>query len=199
MKRLPPALIPGLVIAVCAGVIAPHAQDIQSPSNSNLQAGQSNIGNVGGVTTPKCVTPTVTTGSSYGANYVVGGKLEFTNLFTSKGSGIIQSVSVTMKDAETSGFKFIPFISDPSGTTWTDGAAAAIVDADKTKVRGPIPLNVNTQLGGAFSIQYAYGIGLAIAPGTTSLFGVLVTDAALSVQFAGASDVQVCITTLNDL
>lgn len=189
-----------LMLVVGAVIASPHAAMITQVFNGILQAGQNTIGNVGGKTTTVCVTPTVTAANAYGANFVVGGKLTFASLFTSTGSGIIQNVTVTIKDLETSGFTFVPFTSDPSATTWTDAAVAAINATDVPKVRGPVPLAANIQLASsAFSAQYAYGLGLALAPGTTSLFGVLLANATLTTNFAGASDVQVCVTALVDL
>ena len=166
---------------------------------SPIPPSQNGIGNVGGKTVSVCVTPTVTASNSYGINYVVGGLLTFANAFTSTGTGILQGVTVTMKDQETSGFTFIPFTANPTNTTWTDAAVAAINAADVTKVRSPVPLAINTQLAATlFSVQYAYGLGLPMAPSTTSLYGVLLANAALTNQFAGASDVQVCVKLLDD-
>jgi hypothetical protein len=177
----------------------------------SLGAGQAGVGNVGGKTVSVCTGQngvpaiTVTASNSYGTNYVVGNNngagtaLMFPNAFTSTGSGILQAVVVTMKDQETSGFTFIPFTANPSSTTWTDSAVAAINAADVTKVRTPISLASNIQLAATlFSVQYAYGLGLPMAPGATTLYGVLLANTALTNQFAGTGDVQVCIKLLDD-
>lgn len=166
--------------------------------NAALPAGTSGIGNVGGKTVSVCVTPTVTASNAYGTNYVVGGKLTFANAFTATGSGILQSVAVTIKKVETSGFTFVPFNSDPTNTTWTDAAVAAINAADVDKVREPISLSAYSGLG-THTVAYATGIGQAMAPGTTSMYGVLIATAALTNQFGAASDVQICIKVLQDL
>ena len=162
-------------------------------------AGQNGIGNVGGKTVAVCATPTVTASNAYGTNYVVGGLLTFANAFTSTGSGLLQGVVVTINDNETSGFTFFPFNANPSGTTWTDAAVAAIVAGDVAKVRNPVSLNGNNQLKATvFSVYSAAGLGEALAPGTTSLYGVLIANAALTNNFAGTSDVQVCVKVLDD-
>jgi hypothetical protein len=132
------------------------------------------IGNTGGLTTTISVTPTITASNAYGTNYVIGGLLTFNNAFTVTGSGIIESVCVMMKDAETSGFTFIPFSSNPSNTTWTDAAVAAINAADVFKVLPPVILTANSQLASTvYTCYYAYGLGLAV--NTTAVQGVPTT------------------------
>lgn len=155
-------------------------------------------GNVGGKTTTVCTTPTVTATNSYGTNYVVGGKLTFSNIFTSTGTGILQGVVVTIAKVETSGFTFFPFASDPSASTWTDAAVANINATDIPKQRAPISLTANSQLG-TTTIVSASGIGQPWNAGGTSGYGILLANAALTNQFASTSDVQVCVQVLSDL
>lgn len=159
-------------------------------------AAQKGIGNVGGWTQVVCVTPTITAANAYGVNYVVGGKLTFANAFTSANSGILQGVSVNIKKVETSGFTFVPFAADPSNSTWTDAAVAAINTADIFSVRAPIALTANSQLG-THTNAAAYGLGMAFNTNSTSLWGILLANAALTNNFA-AGDVQVCVKTLQD-
>ncbi len=125
--------INGVTPSVGNGVSGTGVQRVTIASDSTgtvgLNAGTNNVGNVGGKTVSVTVTPTVTASNSYGTNYVVGGLLTFANAFTSKGSGILQSVTVTCKKVETSGFTFFPFNANPSNTTWTDAAVAAINQA----------------------------------------------------------------------
>lgn len=164
------------------------------------QATQNNIGNVGGKTVSITLTPTVAATNSYGTNYVVGGKLTFANAFTSTGTGIIQSVDVNIKKTETSGFTLFLFSADPSATTWTDAAVAAINATDMPNVRSPIVLTGNTQLAASgYSNYSAYGLGIAMAPGTTSLYAVLLANAALTNQFSSTSDVSITIRVLQDV
>lgn len=161
---------------------------------------QNNIGNVGGKTVSVTVTPTVTASNSYGVNYVVGGLLTFANMFTSTGTGIIQSVDVNIKKNETGGFTLFLFSANPSATTWTDAAVAAINATDIPLVRAPIGLTANTQLAATgFTNLSATGLAIAMAPGATSLYAVLVANAALSTQFGSTSDVSVTIRALQDL
>lgn len=169
-----------------------------SAGSITLGPSQNGIGNVGGKTAKVCVTPTVTTGNAYGTNYVVGGLLHFTGLFTSTGSGKLQDVEVTIKDVESNGYTFFPFSSQPSATTWTDAAVANINAADIPKMSALVSLGGNTQMGTA-SIFYAYGLGHSLAPGTTDIYGILLANAALTNNFTGASDVQVCLKADDDL
>lgn len=193
------SLVPGMATLVpkADGSTGAFGQPIYvPPSTTNpLQI----AGTVGGKTASVCVTPTITISNSYGANYVVGGLLTFANAFGPAGSGILQEVVVTMKDQETSGFTFIPFIANPTATTLTDAAIAAINAADVPKVWAPVSLSSNIQFAATlFSVQYAYGLGIPLVPGATTLYGVLLANAALTNQFAGTGDVQVCVGVLQD-
>ena len=162
--------------------------------------GQGTIGSVTtGYTATICVTPTVTASNAYGINYVIGGLITFPNAFTNGGSGILQSVTVTINKVETIGFTFVPFNANPSATTWTNAAVAAINAADVDKVSEPIALTGSSVLGThtiASGTQLA--IPLTMGAGNTSLFGVLLSGAALTNQFTGSSDLRVCMKILQD-
>jgi hypothetical protein len=168
---------------VAAALVVANAQSGPGPS-------------FGGKTTTVCVTPAVTASNAYGTNYVVGGLLTFANLLTSSGSGVLESVAATMTKIESSGFTFFPFGSNPSASTWTDANVASINVADAPKVRPPITLTANSQLG-THTVASAVGIGQAFTPGST-LYGLLIANAALTNNFTTTSDVQMCATVLND-
>ena len=171
--------------------------------NVGINAGTNNIGNVGGKTVAVTATPTVTTGNAYGINFVVGGLLTFANAFTAKGSGIIQSVTVTCRRIETMGFTMFFFAGNPSNTTWTDAAVANINAADISIVRGPIalsPLVANSSNAlGTMTVSSAFGLGLAMSPGATTLYGVLLSNAGLTNNFTSTSDITVTATVLQDV
>lgn len=165
-----------------------------------LAEGNHDIGNVGGKTVSITVTPPVTASNAYGTNYVVGGLLTFANAFTSTGSGLIQSVDVNVKKLETSGFTLVFFSQMPGMTAWTDAAVAAINAVDIPYVRCPTSLVGNNQLAASgFSNYSASNIAIAMAPGTTTLYAVLLANAALTNQFGSASDVSVTIRVLQDV
>ena len=187
-----------------SSVIGKVGIDQTTPGTTNgvyvntIAAGQNNIGNVGGKTIAVTVTPTVTSANAYGTNYVVGGLLTFANAFTSTGSGILQQVTVTCKKVETVAFTFVPFNSNPSNTTWTDAAAAAINAADVAAVRAPISLTNYSGLG-TMTVISATGIGEAMSVGSTSLYGVLIVSGTLTNNFGSTSDITVTVTILQDV
>lgn len=187
-----------------SSVIGKVGIDQTTPGTTNgvyvntIAAGQNNIGNVGGKTIAVTVTPTVTSANAYGTNYVVGGLLTFANAFTSTGSGILQQVTVTCKKVETVAFTFVPFNANPSNTTWTDAAAAAINAADVAAVRAPISLTNYSGLG-TMTVISATGIGEAMSVGSTSLYGVLIVSGTLTNNFGSTSDITVTVTILQDV
>lgn len=176
------------------------AIDQTAPGETNgvvINTGSNVVGNVGNKTVSVTVTPPVTALNSYGANYVVGGLLTFPNAFGVAGSGILMAVVVTIKKVETSGFTLFLFNADPSATTWTDAAVAAINAADVAKVRGPVSLAANSQLG-THTVAYADGLAEPMALGATTLYGVLIANAALTNQFTSTSDVTVTVKIFQD-
>jgi hypothetical protein len=156
------------------------------------------IGNVGGKTSQITVTPTVTISNSYGTNFVMGGLLTFTSTFTSTGSGVVQSVYVTVKKQETQGFTLILFNSNPSNTTWTDAAVAAISTTDVPTLRAVIPLQSSNVMGGTATVAFATGLGISMNVGTANLFGVLLSNAALTNNLGSTSDITVTVDVLQD-
>lgn len=195
----------GWLIPSGTGTAAVQAVSLVSPTGDTttgtvIANSQHNIGNVGGKTVSVTVIPPVTASNAYGTNYVVGGLLTFTNAFTSTGSGIIQSVDVNIKKQETSGFTLFFFSQMPSNSIFTDAAVAAIAASDIPYVRAPVSLTGNIQLASSGFTNYsATGLAIAMSPGTTSLYGLLLANAALTNQFGTASDVSVSVRVLQDL
>ena len=147
-----------------------------------------------GPTVERCVTPTITTASAYGTDYVVGGLLTFTNVFPTGRGGVVESVYATMAHVETQGFTFFLFSSNPAATTWTDDMAAAINSADVGRVRATVSLNASSALG-THTIAYNAGLGFAQgAVGGTTVYGILLTNAALTNNFSSATELQVAVT-----
>lgn len=182
-----------------------HAQAAQACLNSSGQAvplwsasgvwqcaGSVNAGNDHEV----CINPTVTITNSYGTNYVVGGLLTFPNAFKTPGSGILYGVTVNTVEVESQGWTFTPLNANPSHTTFTDAAAAPTINsADYATPRGPASVSQNSVFGTS-SATSAFTEGLD--PGTTSLLGILTTNAALTNQFAATTDLTVCVNILQD-
>lgn len=195
----------GWLIPADTGTAAVQAVSLVSPTGDTTTGtvvanSQHNIGNVGGKTVSVTVIPPVTASNSYGTNYVVGGLLTFANAFTSTGSGIIQSVDVNIKKQETSGFTLFFFSQMPSNSVFTDAAVAAIAASDIPYVRSPVALTGNIQLAASGFTNYsATGLAIAMAPGTTGLYGVLLANATLTTQFGTTSDVSVSVRVLQDV
>ena len=162
-------------------------------------ATQNSLGNFGSLTKRVCVTPTVTNGT-YGANVVVGGLLTFSNLFTSTGSGAIQSVSVNFTTAQTVGFTLFPFAGSPTNaSTWTDHSAAAISgSADIFLTSPPISLTASNSSLGTMTNYSISGLGQSYSTGGTSGYFILVPNATTASLGATSNAVSVCVTVLQD-
>lgn len=145
------------------------------------------------------LTPTITSGT-YGTNFIMGGLLSFTNAFGASGTGIIQSVSLNFKSIQTTSLLLFLFSSNPSSTTWTDNAAAAINAADVFKAHSYVVLsNAQSRLAATADTQYsATGLGIALNTGSTTVWGVLLTSVVLSATTGSTSGMQIALTTLSD-
>lgn len=169
---------------------------------SGMMAASAAMADVATVTVEKCVTPTVTAANAYGVNFVVGGKLTFTGALGQKGSGRLRGVSMTVKKVETSGFNFAPFIADPTNSTWTDAAVAAINAADIVSVRPAFGLtNVFSVLGTHTilgSPTNLVGAPFVRGIGNTTLWAIVTSNAVLTNNFTTAGDVTVCIQVEQD-
>jgi hypothetical protein len=187
---------------ISASVQAPPSQAVTNAGTfavqATTQASQNGIGNVGGKTVRVCVAPTVTS-ATYGANVVMGGLLSFANLFTSTGSGIIQSISIDFTTVQSVGFKLYPFTSNPSNTTWTEHSAASINSADIFKVD---PFISMTNYDGGLGTMTNYsltGLGQSYSSGGTTGYFILVPTATTATLGGTANVVQVCVTVIQDL
>lgn len=150
-------------------------------------AGEAYIGKMGGdVLTAAAAAPAVST-TAYAAGNVVGGLLTFTGAArTAAGAGLIQAATVLSKSAQTAALDLLIFSDNPTATTFTDKAAVSIAATDMGKLVGVIHLTDWTALGNA-SIAQAVAAGLPFKLATgTSLYGVLVTRAAMTL--ASTSD-----------
>ncbi|WP_084581779.1 hypothetical protein [Sphingomonas azotifigens] len=154
---------------------------------ASTPAGEAYIGRIGGdVLTAPGGTPAVAT-TAYAAGNVVGSLLTFTGAArAAAGSGLIQAASVLSKSVQTAALDLLIFSANPSASTFTDKATVAINAADLDKLVGVIHLTDWSALGTA-SIAQAIGGGLPfkLAAGT-SLYGVLVARAAMTL--ASTSD-----------
>lgn len=175
----------GTMIALLKAIVS--AEGAALPEGANV------IGGILGRTIEVSATPTVTSGSAYASGDVIGGKLTFANAVDAvDGCGVLSSVRIACKSVQTAGLKLYLFSGDPSNTTWTDDAAAAIDAADIPALIGVYSLTPDSGLG-THTLYKTDAIGEAFkVPSGTSLFGVLITTGAPN--FASTSDITVALT-----
>jgi hypothetical protein len=150
-----------------------------------------------GNTVRSCQALTVTAGA-YVANQLVGTKITFSNVFRPGiYSGIVQDAEVTDAAGQGVNYDLVLFNADPTGTTFTNGAAFAISDSDLTKALPPILISVQTAFNDN-GISSATNLSRAVknAGAVRDLFGGLVTRGAPT--YAVSTDVNVCITVIQD-
>lgn len=142
-------------------------------------------------------TPTVST-SAYTSGDNVGGKVTLTSVCRAEqGSGLIQSVIITSKSIQTATFDVVFFSSDPSGSTFTDNVAQAIVDADLSKIIGVAQCSTVVALA-AESIHQATGLALpfALSGGATSLYAAIIVRG--TPTLGSVSDIWLSVQVLQD-
>jgi hypothetical protein len=142
-------------------------------------------------------TPTVSTGA-YTSGDNVGGKVTLASACRdTTGSGIIQSVVITSKSIQTATFDVVFFSADPSGSTFTDNVAQAVVDADLSKVIGVAQCTTVVALA-AESIHQATAIGLpfALSGGATTLYAAIVVRG--TPTLGSTSDIWLSVRVLQD-
>lgn len=158
-----------------------------------LAASENYIGKVGGdVFIPSVSGLATSVSPAYSTADVIGGKLTITGATrVTGGGGVVQSVALNCKSAQTGAIDLILFSADPAGSTFTDNAALAIAAADWDKIIGVIHLSDWTNLGTPSVVQ-ANNIGMAykVAVGST-LYGVLVARSGLT--FASVNDLNLAL------
>ena len=136
-------------------------------------------------------TQAVTSGSAYAAGNEVGGLMNIT-LPLSASSGILQSVQINVKSAQSNAYKLYCFNSNPSNSTWTDKVTPAINVNDLFKAIGPFNIASYDNGLGTGTWYNLSGIGAAFGGLTNStLYCVLITTAA--VTYTSTSDVYVIL------
>lgn len=173
------------------------AGDVATSGGAATAAGEAHIGEVGGNTGACSAVPTVQA-AAYAAGQVLGGKLTLSGLARiAAGTGIIQTVDLYSKAAQTAAVDVLIFHADPSGSTFADKAALALAVADFDKLSGIVHLSDWTSLGTP-SITQALGIGMAfkLPAGLVDGFAVLVARGAITP--ASASDLKLAVKSLRD-
>jgi hypothetical protein len=198
----PTAAAPASTTSGQTGVLAECGVTTAAPTYTTAQtnplscdtAGNTRV-TVAGKTTEVCVTPTVTA-SAYTTGNVVGGKITLANAFGSLGTGILQSVRLTFKSVQTAEFDAYEFSANPTGSTWTDKAAPAIVAADALLAKPPIKLFNQASGLGTHTVYGADAIARAVSEGGTSDYFIITTIGTPTP--ASTTDMQFCASYLQD-
>jgi hypothetical protein len=149
---------------------------IATNTGAATPAGEAHVGEVGNNQTTVTVAQTVTASSAYTSGNAVGGLITLANASrVSAGSGLIQSIIVNSKSAQTTQIDVVLFNANPSGSTCTDKTAISVAAADFDKVLGVAHVTDWTSLGTP-SVGQAQNLAMpfALASGT-SLYGCPVT------------------------
>lgn len=184
MKRLIWAIaILGATISVCFGQVA-------GPT-TNQQPGPGQYG----LSNEVCVTPTITA-SQYSANNSLGGVMYFPYLFGARGSGVIQSVRITFKSAQTVEFDVSILTGNPVYSSMLDKATPAIALQDVLLVTPTIKLTNNSSTLGTETVYGADAIGRAINKAPYGVYALVTTTGTPTP--ASTTDMQLCIGALSD-
>jgi hypothetical protein len=117
------------------------------------------------------ITPSVTT---YTANDVIGGLLEFDNVPSAAGGLIIENLSIADEDNE--GAEVVLHIFDQAPTAIADNAAFAPAFADLEKRVGKISI-ASADYETINSLKVVEKLGIHMATGSTKIYGYLVCTA----------------------
>jgi hypothetical protein len=159
-------------------------------------AGENHIGEVGSNSHVIVVPQTVTASSAYTSGNAVGGLITIANAARVSGSagasgtsGLLQSVSVDAKSAQTTQMDLLLFNANPSGTTCTDKTALAVAAADWNKWIGTAHITDWTS-GGTPSMGQAQNLAMPyVLASSTTLYGCLVTRS--TPTFTATTDISV--------
>ena len=133
---------------------------------------------------------TVTASSAYTAGNEVGQLLTFT-LPTGYQTGILQSIQIDVKSAQSNAYVLYLFSAQPTASTWADKTTPNIQPGDKFLKIGPWNVAAYDNHLGTDTAYSLGGIATPFSSATQVLYGVLVTTAA--VTYSSTSDVQVSL------
>lgn len=165
--------------------------------------GEAHIGETGGNQTLAVIGQVVTAASAYAAGQAVGGLMTISNaarvnagLGAGGTSGMIQSVLISAKSAQSSQIDVLIFRANPTASTCTDKTAVAIAAADFDKLIGVAKVTDWTPLGTpSLGQSQNLAIPYALASGT-ALYACAVTRA--TPTFASASDIAISFNALRN-
>ncbi|MCX7360936.1 MAG: hypothetical protein NTV97_03505 [Alphaproteobacteria bacterium] len=138
------------------------------------------------------VVPVVST-AQYATGDHVGGKITFANALRLPAlSGKLMSITVNCKTVQTNTLMLALFKADPSGTTFTDNAAAAIDAADFAKLIGIFTLGAANSKMGTHTTFLLDNINKAIQAAGSTLYAALINTTGTP-TLGSVSDISVSI------
>jgi hypothetical protein len=174
--------------------IAGYLDTVETLLAAALPAGENFIGKIGGDVLTATSTPTVST-SAYASGDVIGSKMTLTGMArVAGGAGIVQSIILNSKSAQTGAVDLLLFSADPSSSTFTDNAALSVNAADFDKLIGVAHITDWTNLGTPSVAQWHTGnLAFDLASGTT-LYAVLVARS--TPTLASTSDLKLTVNVI---
>lgn len=141
------------------------------------------------------VSPT-NSASAYSAGNVVGGKLQFQNVFGPAFSGRLCDILVQCKSVQTTVYKLYLFSQNPSNTTWTDKAAPAINAADIPFLLGVFTLGASDSGLGTETTNQLDNINAVVRSVDQNLYGILTCVA--TPTYGSTSDLTISLRVRKD-
>lgn len=191
------AQVAGVATATGHGLAA-GAVRVELPTDGTgvvgLNAGENHAAEVGGNEILVQVAQTVTASSAYASGNAIGGLMTLVNAARVSGangaagtSGLLQSVTMNTKSAQTTQVDVVMFNANPTGTTCTDKTAFAVAAADFDKVSGVAHMTDFTSLGTP-SVGQAQNLAMPYAlASSTTLYACAVTRS--TPTYAATTDV----------
>ena len=153
---------------------------------------QAQLGGGSGVPSTKVsLTPVVTSGSAYAANAEVGPLLAFPLAYNNLTTGIVETVSIAVKSAQSNAYTLCLFYSQPTNTTWGDFTTPVLAAADNAKLAGCQSISAYSN---QLATSYVWPGPWLVPSATTTLYGALFTQSA--VTFSSTSDLTITLATL---
>lgn len=141
----------------------------------------------------------LTASSAYTSGNLVGGLITLLKTMVTvrhPGAGVLQSIRLNFKDAQTAEFDVYGFSANPSATTFTDKATPSIAAADVFKVRPPIKLTTATSGLGTHTSYGTDAIARAALNGSTTDYFAIVAIG--TPTFGATTGAQFCAAYLQD-
>lgn len=120
-------------------------------------------------------TPVIEATPDYTTGDIVGGKLTVADERLKEGSvARLKRIIINDKAAQGITFDVVLFSADPSGTTFTENAAAAIAADDSTKVLDVVSVSTHTVLGAATKVSTSGALDIPISLAASTLYFCLI-------------------------